>query len=337
MDEEERPKIHPRAGDAEVLALEQAGEAAKGGTLYVTLEPCNHEGRTPPCVDAILGSGIKRIVVGCLDPNPAVVGGGAQRLSDAGIAVEIGVGGGEARALITPWSKYITTGLPHVALKLALSLDGRIATRSGASKWVTGPEARAKVQELRARHDAVAVGIGTALADDPRLTVRDEALLPSGRHPVRIVFDSRLRIALNSRLVQTSRETPTWLLAGNDASESAEQALVDAGCIVIRVPNSAEGRVDVAAALRLIAAQGVVSMLVEGGAELAGSLLATRLADELHAFIAPILLGPRGRPGAVDWAGPDTPTEAPRIIDPRWELCGRDAYVNGPLAFPSKG
>jgi diaminohydroxyphosphoribosylaminopyrimidine deaminase/5-amino-6-(5-phosphoribosylamino)uracil reductase len=330
---------HERAGEAhaEVAALEQAGEAARGATLYVTLEPCNHQGRTPPCVDTILNAGIARVVVGAIDPNPSVVGGGAHRLEAAGVPVELGVAAAEARALIAPWTKFITTGLPHVSLKLALSLDGRIATRTGASKWVTGPEARGKVQELRAKHDAVAIGIGTALADDPRLTVRDVAQLPAGRHPLRVVFDSRLRIALNSRLVQTSREVATWILTGNDAAEESEQALTDAGCTVVRVPNSAEGRVDVGAALRLLASQGIVSILVEGGAELAGSLLATRLADELHAFIAPILLGPRGRPGAVDWAGPDTPGEAPCIVDPHWELCGRDAYVSGPLAFPARG
>jgi diaminohydroxyphosphoribosylaminopyrimidine deaminase/5-amino-6-(5-phosphoribosylamino)uracil reductase len=329
---------HMRAGEdhAEGLAIAAAGEAARGGTLYVTLEPCNHQGRTPPCVDAILNAGIRRVVIGSLDPNPNVVGGGARRLADAGLVVDVGVAGVEARSLITPWSKFITTGLPHVSLKLALSLDGRIATRSGASKWVTGPEARAKVQELRAFHDAVAVGIGTAIADDPRLTVRDAALTAYGRSPARVVFDTHLRIPLGSRLVATAREVPTWILSGLEAPEAAEQALVDAGCGVVRVPNSAEGRVDVTAALRLLAQQGVVSILVEGGAELAGSLLASRNADELHAFIAPILLGPRGRPGAVDWAGPDTPTEAPRIMEPRWELCGRDAYVSGPLAFPAR-
>jgi diaminohydroxyphosphoribosylaminopyrimidine deaminase/5-amino-6-(5-phosphoribosylamino)uracil reductase len=330
--------FHLRAGEdhAEVLALGQAGDAARGGTLYVTLEPCNHHGRTPPCVDVILTSGIRRVVIGCLDPNPSVVGGGAQRLTDAGLEVEVGVAGADARTLIAPWTKFVTTGLPHVSLKLALSLDGRIATRTGASKWVTGAEARAKVHELRARHDAVAVGIGTVLADDPRLTVRDVAVLPSGRIPARVVFDSHLRLPLSSVLVQTARDVPTWVLTGTNAPEDVEQALVDAGCAVVRVPNSAEGRVDVTAALRLLASQGLVSMMVEGGAELAGSLLAARLADELHAFIAPVLLGPRGRPGAVDWAGPDTPTEAPRIVDPRWELCGRDAYVSGPLAFPAK-
>lgn len=329
---------HARAGEehAEVLALQEAGERARGGTLYVTLEPCNHEGRTPPCVDRILSSGVARVVIGCLDPNPTVVGGGVERLTESGVTVDVGSCAAEARSLIAPWAKFVTTGLPHVTLKLALSLDGRIATRSGASKWVTGPEARAKVQELRAARDAVAIGIGTALADDPRLTVRDEALLLQGRSPVRVVFDSNLRLPRHGRLVETAREVATWVLTGEDAPESAEQALVDAGCAVFRVPNSAEGRVDMAVALRLLAAQGIVSVLFEGGAELAGSLLASRLADELHSFIAPILLGPRGRPGAVDWAGPDTPSDAPRIVDPTWELCGRDAYVRGPLAFPGR-
>ncbi|MEJ7728178.1 MAG: bifunctional diaminohydroxyphosphoribosylaminopyrimidine deaminase/5-amino-6-(5-phosphoribosylamino)uracil reductase RibD [Polyangiaceae bacterium] len=329
---------HVRAGEdhAEQVALTTAGAKAKGGTLYVTLEPCNHQGRTTPCTDAVLRSGVTRVVIGCLDPNPNVTGGGAQRLTEAGMAVEVGVAGAEAKALIAPWTKFITAGLPYVSLKLALSLDGRIATRSGASKWVTGPEARAKVQELRSRRDAVAVGIGTALADDPRLTVRDINVEPEARAPARVVFDTHLRIPLHSRMVQTAREIPVWVLAGPDAPEAAEQALADAGCTVIRVANSAEGRTDVAAALRVLAEQGVVSLLVEGGAELAGSFLAARLTDELHAFIAPILLGPRGRPGAVDWAGPDTPTDAPRIVDPNWELCGRDAYVSGRLAFPAK-
>ncbi len=329
---------HVRAGEthAEIAALDEAGEAAKGGTLYVTLEPCNHEGRTPPCVDAILKAGLKRVVIGAPDPNPNVQGGGADRLVKEGVEVDVAtVLALEARELIAPWTKFITTGVPHVALKLALSLDGRIATRSGASKWVTGAEARAKVHELRSRHDAVAVGIGTVLMDDPRLTVRD-VVTPSGKLPLRVAFDTRLRIPLSSRLVQTAREAPTWILTGTEAPEAAEQSLLDAGCTVVRVPNSAEGRVDVGAAFRLLASQGIVSVLVEGGAELAGSLLATRLADELHAFVAPILLGPRGRPGAVDWAGPDSPNDAPRIVEPKWELCGRDAYVSGPLAFPSR-
>jgi diaminohydroxyphosphoribosylaminopyrimidine deaminase/5-amino-6-(5-phosphoribosylamino)uracil reductase len=330
---------HRKAGEehAEAVALAKAGDGARGGTLYVTLEPCNHQGRTPPCVDAILQAGIRRVVIGCLDPNPHVVGGGARRLAEAGLTVDVGVAGVDTKAVIAPWSKFITEGLPYVVLKLALSLDGRIATRTGASKWVTGPEARAKVQELRVMHDAVAVGINTALADDPRLTVRDPALVEQYGAPARLVFDSRMRLPLTSRLVQTAREVPTWVLTTLDAPVEAEQLLVDAGCFVVRAPTSAEGRVDVVAALQLLASQGIVSVLVEGGAELSGSLLAVRLADELHAFVAPTLLGPRGRPGAVDWAGPDTPAEAPRILEPRWELCGRDAYVSGPLVFPGKG
>jgi diaminohydroxyphosphoribosylaminopyrimidine deaminase/5-amino-6-(5-phosphoribosylamino)uracil reductase len=322
---------HERAGDdhAEGVVLKAAGQRARGATLYVTLEPCNHDGRTPPCVDAILKAKVARVVVGCLDPNPHVVGGGAERLRAAGVEVVVGVREKEALAVIAPWAKGVTTGLPYVALKLALSLDGRIATRTGASKWVTGPEARAKVHELRSRMDAVAVGIGTVVADDPRLTVRD---VP-GQSPVRVVFDTKLRLPAAGRLATTARETPTWVITSTEASAAVEQALVDQGVDVVRVAASAEGRIDVTAALRALSQRGIVSLMVEGGAELAGSLLAARLADELHVFVAPILLGPRGRPGAVDWAGPDTPSEAPRIVDAHWERCGKDAYVFGPLAY----
>ncbi len=329
---------HVEAGEphAEIAALEAAGEQARGGTLYVTLEPCNHEGRTPPCCDTILKSGVKRVVIGCLDPNPHVTGGGAERLKDAGLDVDVGVAGPEARALIAQWTKFITTGVPHVALKLALSLDGRIAARSGESKWVTGPEARVKVQQLRSLHDGVAVGIGTALADDPRLTIRDESLLTHGREPIRIIFDTKLRTPRSARVVETAAEVPTWICAGIDADADTEKALVDAGVTVLRVPQTAEGRIDMRAALSHLADQGIVSLLIEGGAELAGTMLAGRLADTLHAFIAPLLLGPRGRPGAVDWAGPETPADAPRIVEPSWEVCGQDAYVYGAVAYPEK-
>lgn len=328
--------VEAGADHAEIAALNRAGDAASGATLYVTLEPCNHEGRTDPCVDAVLKSGVKRVVIGCADPNPHVVGGGAKRLEEAGLDVEVGVAAVESRALIAPWAKFITTGIPNVALKLALSLDGRIATRIGESRWVTGPEARLKVQHLRSQHDAVGVGIGTAITDDPRLTVRDEALLAGGLSPVRIIFDTKLRLPKTARVVATAGEVATWICAGEDADADAEKMLVDAGCTVVRIAQSAEGRIDMAAALRVLGEAGVVSILIEGGAELAGSLLATQLADQLHAFIAPIMLGPRGRPGAVDWAGPDTLAEAPRIKNPSWEVCGQDAYVYGAVAYPEK-
>ncbi len=325
---------HERAGEdhAEVVALKRAGARARGATLYVTLEPCNHVGRTAPCTDAIIASGITRVVVGCHDPNPHVPGAGAERLQAAGVRVEVGCREADARRLIAPWAKFVTGGLPFVVLKLALSLDGRIASRTGASKWVTGPEARARVHLLRAQQDAVIVGIGTVLADDPRLTVRDAP----GHSPLRVVFDTKLRLPITSQLVQSAREVPTWVVCTTDAPSSNEQQLVERGVEVLRAPPSAEGRIEPIAGLRLLASRGVVRAMIEGGAELAGSVLAGEVVDELHAFIAPILLGPRGRPGAVDWAGPTTPSEAPCIADPQWEVCGVDAHVWGPLQYPAR-
>ncbi|HLK35683.1 MAG TPA: bifunctional diaminohydroxyphosphoribosylaminopyrimidine deaminase/5-amino-6-(5-phosphoribosylamino)uracil reductase RibD [Polyangiaceae bacterium] len=323
---------HERAGEehAEVIALREAGSLAEGSTLYVTLEPCNHHGRTPPCTDAILAAKVARVVVGCLDPNPHVQGGGVERLRHEGVVVDVGCRDVEAHRLIAPWTKFVTTGVPYVTLKLALSLDGRIAARTGASRWVTGPEARARVHLLRAQHDAVIVGIGTALADNPRLTVRDAP----GQSPLRVVFDTKLRLPLVSRLVESAREVPTWVVCAADAPSSAEEQLVERGVEVLRAPSTAEGRLDPLTALRLLGSRGIVAAMVEGGAELAGSLLAGAFADELHAFVAPILLGPRGRPGAVDWAGPATPAEAPCIAEPQWEVCGFDAHVWGGLRYP---
>jgi diaminohydroxyphosphoribosylaminopyrimidine deaminase/5-amino-6-(5-phosphoribosylamino)uracil reductase len=323
---------HERAGTdhAETAAVRAAGPRAEGATLYVTLEPCNHHGRTPPCTDALIAAKVARVVVGCRDPNPHVDGNGLETLRAAGIEVTLGVREPPCRAQIMPWAKHVTTGLPYVSLKLALSLDGRIATRSGASKWVTGPDARAKVHFLRSRSDAVAVGIGTAVADDPHLTVREAP----GDSPLRVVFDTNLRLTAESRLAQTAREVSTLVLCGPEASVEVEERLTALGVECMRLPLSTEGRLDVVIALRMLAQRGIVTLLVEGGAELAGSFLAGRLADELHAFIAPILLGPRGRPGAVDWAGPDTPQQAPRIASPAWELVGEDAYVHGPIIYP---
>jgi diaminohydroxyphosphoribosylaminopyrimidine deaminase/5-amino-6-(5-phosphoribosylamino)uracil reductase len=317
---------------AEVVALKLVGAKARGKTMYVTLEPCNHEGRTPPCVDAILASGIKRVVIGCRDPNPRVAGGGVERLREGGVEVTLGVMEKEAKAVIKAWSKFISEGISYLGLKLGVSLDGRIATRTGAARWITCPESRTRVQQLRVTHDAVMVGIATVIADDPRLTVRD---VP-GRSPVRVIVDSKLRTPTGSQMVTTARETPTCVITTLEASRAVAEALEDAGVSVIRVPPTAEGRCDMLVALRELAAREVVSVLCEGGSELAGSLLAGGLVDEMHAFIAPLLLGPRGRPGAVDWAGPENPADAPRIESPRWELCGTDAYVSGTLVYPKK-
>lgn len=325
---------HHEAGKphAEIVALEAAGDKARKKTLYVTLEPCTHEGRTPPCVDALIEAGLGRVVIGTRDPNPHVQGGGVERLREAGMEVIVGVREEKARELIKPWTKYITTGSAYLSLKLGISLDGRIATRTGASQWITCPESRARAHALRASHDLVMVGINTVLADDPELTVREV----EGRNPIRAVVDSKLRIPTNSHLVTSAHDVPTAVITTHEASDAVAETLEGLGVSVIRVPATAEGRCDMAAALKALAAREVVSVLCEGGAELAGSLLAHRLPSELHVFIAPILLGPRGKPGAVDWAGPESPSQAPRIEDPSWELCGSDAYVHGRLLYPKK-
>ena len=326
--------FHEEAGldHAEIVALRAAGSAAKGKTLYATMEPCNHEGRTPPCVDAILAAGIRRVVIGCRDPNPNVEGNGVERLREAGVEVTVGVLEKEAVAVIRPWKKYITTQIAHLAVKLSISLDGRIATRTGASRWITCPESRARVHSLRSEHDAVLVGINTVVSDDPSLTVRDAP----GRNPVRVVVDSKLRVPMNSQLVGSAQETPTCVVTTVDASRAVAEQLEAAGVALIRVPSTAEGRCDMLAALKELAAREVVTVLCEGGAELTGSLLVTGLVDELHVFTAPLLLGPRGRAAAVDWAGPENPSDAPRIESPRWELCGTDAYVSGSVIYPKK-
>ena len=297
----------------------------------MTLEPCNHDGRTGPCVDAILAAGVARVVIAARDPNPHVQGGGWERLHSAGIQVDTALAEEGAR-LIKPWTKFITTGLPFVALKLALSVDGRIATRTGASRWITGKTARAKVHALRARHDAVAVGIGTVLADDPTLTVRDAP----GENATRVVFDSKLRLPVSSKLVATIDEAPLVVLTTEAAPAEGVAALEERGVTVLRAESTAEERVDLLSALSELGALNIVKLMIEGGAELAGSFLAARLADQLHAFVAPSLLGPRGRPGAVDWAGPATPQEAPRLAKPTWELCGEDAYLHGEIVYPDE-
>jgi diaminohydroxyphosphoribosylaminopyrimidine deaminase / 5-amino-6-(5-phosphoribosylamino)uracil reductase len=327
--------FHASAGDrhAEIVALEQAGERARGATLFVTLEPCNHHGKTPPCTDAIIKAGIARVIAGCADPNPNVPGGGVAKLREAGIEVITGVLSNPCKALIRPWRKYITQGTAYLTLKLATSLDGRIATKTGASKWITSPDSRARGHRLRAAHDAVLIGVSTIVADDPQLTVREG---PPARNPVRVIVDSTLRIPLSSTVVTTAAEVPTCVVTTPNSSVKAEEALVERGVNVVRVSANTQGRCDMKAALRALAQREVVSVLCEGGAELAGSLLADQLAEELHFFIAPVLLGPRGRPCAVDWAGPDDVSAAPRLHRPKWDLSGTDAYLTGRVRYPSK-
>ncbi len=276
---------------AETQALDRAGQAARGATAYVTLEPCSHHGRTAPCCDALIQAGITRVVCAMRDPDSRVDGRGFARLRSAGIAVEEGLLGAEARRAQAGFLRRVTQGLPMVTLKLASTLDGRIATATGESRWITGPEARREVHAARARHDVVLVGSGTALADDPELTVRALGL-PS---PPRVVFDSRLRTPLTTRLVTTARETPTWLVTGPGHRPAALAPYLAAGVEVITAPRG-DGGLDARAALQALAQRGVTRVFAEGGAALAAGLLRARLVQRILWFHAAGVMGSEGFP-----------------------------------------
>ena len=279
---------------AETEALRRAGEAARGATVYVTLEPCCHWGRTPPCADALIAAGVARVVVARRDPDPRVDGAGLERLRAAGIAVTSGVLEAEARALNAGFIKRLSEGLPLVTLKLATTLDGRIATRTGESQWITGPEARRAAHALRGRHDAVLVGSGTAVADDPELSCRLPGFAPVPT--VRVVADARLRVPPTARMF---RGGPAWVVTRPGHPEASLAALRAAGAAIVEVPQAETGLgLDPAALLRALAARGVTRVLAEGGAALAAALLRAGLVDRLAWFHAPAVMGGDGRPAA---------------------------------------
>jgi diaminohydroxyphosphoribosylaminopyrimidine deaminase/5-amino-6-(5-phosphoribosylamino)uracil reductase len=281
---------HPGGPHAEVFALQAAGEAARGATAYVSLEPCAHVGRTPPCTRALLAAGIARVVCALRDPNPHVAGGGLAELAAAGVAVEEGPLAPEAAELNRGFLRRMSQGRPWVTLKIATSLDGRTALAGGASRWITGHASRADVQRLRARASAIVTGIGTVLADDPSLTVRDASLDLDGRRPLRIVVDSQLRLPPTARVLDAAAPTLVFTTAGGDpAALEARGARVEA--LAAR-----EGRVDPAALLERLAGLECNEVLVEAGPALAGSLLAAGLVDELVLYIAPCVLGDAGQP-----------------------------------------
>ena len=293
---------------AEAEALGRAGKAARGATAYVSLEPCAHHGETPPCADALAGAGIARLVVAVEDPDPQVRGRGLARLRDAGAEVVCGVCEDEAAALNAGFFLRVGEGRPLIALKTATTLDGRIATRGGESRWITGEAARARAHGLRASHDAVMVGIGTALADDPMLDCRLPGL--ARRSPLRIVVDSRARLPLTSRLVKTAGEPPTWLVTLPGAAAKRRAAYGEAGVEVIEVEADGGGNLDLAAAARTLGDRGLTRVLVEGGGRLAAGLLRARLVDRLLWFRAPRLIGGDGLPAVVAF-GVDALAEAP--------------------------
>jgi len=284
---------------AERNALKNCTENPQGADLYVTLEPCCHFGKTPPCTDAIIENRIAKVIIGCADPNPLVSGKGMQQLRDAGIEVVCGVEEEQLREQNRVFLKYITTKLPYVVLKTAMSLDGKIATHTGDSKWITGEMARQRVQQMRSEYMGIVAGVGTVLADDPMLNCR---LAGKHRQPVRVVVDSQARIPLKSRLVQTAGDYPTIVACTPKAEESKLKALRAAG-VQILLCTEQEGRVNVADLLRLLGARGVDSLLLEGGGELNYSFVQQGLVDEVCAFIAPKMIGGREAKTPVEGQG----------------------------------
>lgn len=276
---------------AETMALAQAGAAARGATAYVSLEPCAHHGKTPPCAEALIAAGLARVVSALEDPDPRVAGRGHQMLRDAGLAVETGLMAAEAERVQRGFLYRLRRGRSMVTLKLATSLDGRIATAAGESKWITGPQARRQVHLMRAVHDAVLVGAGTARADDPSLTVRDMGVT---RQPVRIVAARGLDLPKGGILARTAREVPLWLLHGPLVSASARADWQALGARLIEVPEAA-GQLDMRAALGALADQGLTRIFCEGGGQLAAALLAGDLVDDLALFSAGLAIGGDGR------------------------------------------
>jgi diaminohydroxyphosphoribosylaminopyrimidine deaminase/5-amino-6-(5-phosphoribosylamino)uracil reductase len=303
---------------AETEALARAGDAARGATAYISLEPCAHWGRTPPCTNALIAAGVTRVVTAVEDPDPRVAGAGHAQLRAAGIAVTENVSREAAEWLNAGFFRRIRDARPLVALKLAQSLDGRIATATGESQWITGEAARAVGHRLRAEHDAILVGSRTAAVDDPALTCRLPGL--AARSPVRVVVDGKASLSPASRLVRTATEVPTWLLT---TREAPADALMHAGVRVLRVPGDEAGRIDLQAALGALALDGITRVLVEGGAGLAAALMARRLVDRLHLFSAGTVLGGDGL-AAVGGFRLETLAEAPRFRHIHGLACGPD-------------
>jgi diaminohydroxyphosphoribosylaminopyrimidine deaminase/5-amino-6-(5-phosphoribosylamino)uracil reductase len=321
---------HQRYGEAhaEVNALAAAGEAARGATLYVTLEPCCHYGKTPPCTDAVLRAGIRRVVAAMTDPFPQVAGGGTALLRAAGLDVEVGVGEAEARRLNAPYLKLLATGRPYVHAKWAMTLDGKIATRTGDSKWISNEASRRRVHELRGRMDAIVVGIGTVLADDPLLTARP----PGPRTPVRVVLDGQGRLPPPSQLVRTARDAPVLVVtAGVEASE-----LRAAGCEVLGVAATA-GRPDIGPLLDELGRRRMTNVLVEGGSAVLGSFLDAQAIDEVHVFIAPRLAGGCAGRTPISGTGFERIADAVAVADPQVDTMEGDAYIRGRIDITPAG
>jgi diaminohydroxyphosphoribosylaminopyrimidine deaminase/5-amino-6-(5-phosphoribosylamino)uracil reductase len=296
---------------AEVGALEQAGDRARGATVFVTLEPCSHHGRTPPCADALIAAGVTRVVAALEDPDPRVAGAGFAKLRAAGIEVESGLGAAAATRAFAPYLHHRRTGRPFVVAKIATSVDGRIAAADGSSRWITSDAARADAHEIRADSQAIVVGAGTALADRPSLTVRDADPAP-GHPPLRVVLDARGRVPADGPLFDTGL-APTLVITTADVGPGAIDAWRAAGAKVeVVAPGAGGNGVDLGEMLALLGREGVLQVLIEGGGTLLGNVLAGELAQRVVVYIAPLVLGTRGVPGLA-LAGPDSIGDATRF------------------------
>ena len=308
----------------ETEALRRAGEAACGATAYVCLEPCCHWGRTPPCSDALIAGGVRRVVVALEDPDPRVAGEGVRRLRAAGLAVDVGLCAAEAGEINAGFFCRLRLGRPLLTLKLAASLDGRIATRLGESQWITGPPARERAHALRAAHDAIMVGTGTVIADDPQLTCRLPGL--THRSPVRVVIDRHLRIPPTMRLIADARDVATWVLTLPSADPARRQALLDRGVEIVEIEPGPDGVIGLDAALRVLGERGITRLLVEGGGQLAAALVRAGLVDRLVWVHAPMVIGGDGMP-AVARFGLDRLVAAPSFERLSTETVGADVLT----------
>jgi diaminohydroxyphosphoribosylaminopyrimidine deaminase/5-amino-6-(5-phosphoribosylamino)uracil reductase len=321
---------HHKAGTphAEIHAIADAGSKARGATIYVSLEPCSHYGRTGPCTQAIAEAGISRVVMAMVDPNPAVSGKGKAFLEDRGIQVCADVLEGEARRLNEAYIKYIITGRPFVVLKTAMSLDGKIATASGRSRWITSEDSRRMVHEIRDEVDAIMVGIGTVLRDDPSLTTR----LPDGhgQDPVRVILDSRARIPLSSKVLNLDSPARTIVAVTSQASEEKVAELKQYAEVLV-IPQR-EGKVDLLALMEKLGQMEIMSLLLEGGAEVNASALKAGIVDKVMVFIAPKLIGGNSSPGPIGGVGIEDLSEAVDLTDVSVDRIGEDILVTGSVS-----
>jgi diaminohydroxyphosphoribosylaminopyrimidine deaminase/5-amino-6-(5-phosphoribosylamino)uracil reductase len=327
---------HKKAGTphAEVLALNEAGKKAEGATLYVNLEPCCHKDKlTPPCSDAVIESKVARVVVGMVDPNPKVSGRGVQALRDAGIEVTVGVLGGRAGRLNEAFAKLITTGCPFVTMKVAQTLDGKIATSTGESKWITGPEARRLGHVVRDQVDAIVVGIGTVLRDDPSLTTRLDEAGEDIHDPHRIILDSHLRIPLDAKVLNTSSKANTYIATTIAASTHKMKEIKEKKGELLIV-DEVEGRVSLPLLLEELARMGMTHVLIEGGARVNAEALRTGVVDKVMFFIAPKLLGGDDARGSIGGKSPESLNAAVPLTGVRYQKVGEDILIEGYIKKP---